>query len=66
MQYEEITLIVAQENYGLRSEPLDTVLQTLCSHAPTELTVLDYSSRELELTPKSSADLESADRKANR
>lgn len=52
MQFQEVTLKVAYENYGGSSEALDTVLWAIEQACGTfELAVLDYSARDLSLVP---------------
>lgn len=52
MQFQEVTLKVAYENYGGSSEALDTVLWAIEQACGTfELAVLDYSARDLRLVP---------------
>ena len=51
MQFQEVTLKVAYENYGGSSEALDAVLHALAQDSGVELTVLDYEARDLRLVP---------------
>ena len=52
MQFQEVTLKVAYENYGGSSEALDTVLWAIEQACGTfELAVLDYGARDLSLVP---------------
>jgi len=52
MQFQELKLTVAYENYGGSSEALDTVLWAIEQACGTfELAVLNYSARDLGLVP---------------
>lgn len=52
MQFQELKLTVAYENFGGSSEALDAVLWLIANHGQDyDLKVLDFSARDFRLVP---------------
>jgi len=52
MQFQEVTLKLAYDNFGGSSRAVDAVLNALArEYSGIELTVLDYEARDLHLVP---------------